>query len=73
MEMEYTSSGLDSIIKMLQSIQQKYGDLQIFVEYKNKPLFLTHCMVARENNIQGIVLRVDDKPFNLEIASNETH
>lgn len=71
--MEYISSGLDNTIKMLQSIQQKYGDLPILAEYKKEVLFLTHCMVTGEKNNWGVVLRVNDKPFKIEMASNETH
>jgi hypothetical protein len=73
MKMEYTNSSLDGIIRMLQIIRKDRGDLPVLVKYKKELLFLTSCMVMGEENNLGVVIQVDDKPFKLEMASNETH
>jgi hypothetical protein len=73
MKMQYTNSGLDGIIIMLQTIQKAKGDLPVLVKFKKELLFLTHCMVMGEENNLGVVIQVNDKPFKLEMASHETH
>ena len=71
--MGYTNSSLDNIIKTLQIIQQQYGYLPILAQYKEETLFLTQLKVMGEKNNLGVVFCVNDKPFKLEMASNETH
>jgi hypothetical protein len=72
--MEYTSSNLDGVIRMLESLKDHTdGDTPVLIKLENEIMFLNYAMVMGDKENKGIILEIGRKPIKSENISRETH